>query len=153
MSLGHKLRFFDVFNLCEETISRTNECQPLPKYIELTSTFLLYRGLIHHHHRILNDLISLEPNVADIRYFKLWTLLDRLISKVKTIRLQRYIDLKIRACGKESIPLKAFESLIFFCLYSTFLQFSLTSYTFSRFKKCKMLALILLLMAGKQQQQ
>ena len=22
--------------------------------VELTSTFLLYRGLVHHHHRILN---------------------------------------------------------------------------------------------------
>ena len=25
-------------------------------FVELTSTFLLYRGLVHHHHRILNNL-------------------------------------------------------------------------------------------------
>ena len=41
-----------------ETISRTDDGQPRPKYIfinvELISTFLLYRGLVHHHHRILN---------------------------------------------------------------------------------------------------
>ena len=24
--------------------------------VELTSTFLLYRGLVHHHHRILNKI-------------------------------------------------------------------------------------------------
>ena len=52
-----------VFNLCEETISRTDEGQPRPKYIfsinvELTSTFLLYRGLVHHHHRILFEYRS-----------------------------------------------------------------------------------------------
>ena len=40
-------------------IVRTDKGQPRPKYIsinvELTSTFfLLYRGLVHHHHRILN---------------------------------------------------------------------------------------------------
>ena len=40
-----------------ETILRTDKGQPRPKYIsinvELTSTFLLYRGLVHHHHRIV----------------------------------------------------------------------------------------------------
>ena len=27
--------------------------------LELTSTFLLYRGLVHHHHRVLNCLMKL----------------------------------------------------------------------------------------------
>ena len=44
------------FNLCEETIS-TDEGQPRPKYIfnkcGTNIYFLLYRGLVHHHHRIL----------------------------------------------------------------------------------------------------
>ena len=75
--------------------------------VELTSTFLLYRGLVHHHHRILNYLfndpvtlkklllrqketsfatnsdflipISLQPNVVDL--FKLWILSNQ-ITKV-----------------------------------------------------------------------
>ena len=47
--------------------------------VELTSTFLLYRGLVHHHHRILNiqfkgtvSVISSDPPLSDqgwIRYF------------------------------------------------------------------------------------
>ena len=41
-----------------ETILRTDEGQPdrniFSINVELTSTFLLYRGLVHHHHRILN---------------------------------------------------------------------------------------------------
>ena len=43
-----------------ETISRTDEGQPRPKYIfNKCGTniyfFLLYRGLVHHHHRIWNS--------------------------------------------------------------------------------------------------
>ena len=30
--------------------------------VELTSTFLLYTGLVNHHHRILNDILSEEEN-------------------------------------------------------------------------------------------
>ena len=49
-----------VFNLCEETISRTDEGQPRPKYIfnkcGTNIYFLLYRGLVHHHHRILDRM-------------------------------------------------------------------------------------------------
>jgi len=42
-----------------ETISRTDKGQPRPKYIfnkfrTKIYFFLLYRGLVHHHHRILN---------------------------------------------------------------------------------------------------
>ena len=47
-----------------ETISRIDEGQPRPKYIlinvELTSTFLLYRGLVHQHHRLLNFHLTQE---------------------------------------------------------------------------------------------
>ena len=45
-------------------VVRTDEGQPRPKYIfnkcvELTSTFLLFnRGLVHHHHRIFNQIKS-----------------------------------------------------------------------------------------------
>ena len=52
-----------------ETISRTDEGQPRPKYIfnkcRTKSTFLLYRGLVHHHHRILN--ISEPIREKDLR--------------------------------------------------------------------------------------
>ena len=45
-------------HLCEETISRTDEGQPRQKYIfnkcGTNIYFLLCRGLVHHHHRILN---------------------------------------------------------------------------------------------------
>ena len=41
-----------------ETISRTDEGQPRPKYISnkcgTNIYILLYKGLLHHHHRILN---------------------------------------------------------------------------------------------------
>ena len=33
--------------------------------VELTSTFLLYRGLVHHHHRILNQKFIVEGNHKD----------------------------------------------------------------------------------------
>ena len=49
-------------------IVRTDEGQPRPKYIfnkcgtnvELTSSFLLYRGLVHHHQRLLkvSDIVG-----------------------------------------------------------------------------------------------
>jgi len=44
-----------------ETISRTDEGQPRPKHnFNKCGTdiyfFLLYRGLVHHHHRILNHI-------------------------------------------------------------------------------------------------
>ena len=54
--LNHLLSLFLTF--MTETISRTDEGQPKAKYIFNkcgTSIFLLYRGLVHHHHRILND--------------------------------------------------------------------------------------------------
>ena len=67
--MGHmcKINIFiykiDLFlTFVTETISRTDEGQPRPKYIfnnsinvELTSTFYSTgRGLVNHHHRILN---------------------------------------------------------------------------------------------------
>ena len=67
----------DVFNLCEETISRTDEGQPRPKYIfNKCGTniyfFILYRGLVHHHHRILNLMFptwKYPDNLPGIWYF------------------------------------------------------------------------------------
>ena len=44
-----------------ETISRTDEGQPRPEYIFNKCghlLFLLYRGLVHHHHRILNGRLE-----------------------------------------------------------------------------------------------
>ena len=46
-----------------ETISRTDKGQPRPKYIfNKCGTniyfFLLHRGLVHHHHRILNGRLE-----------------------------------------------------------------------------------------------
>ena len=53
--------------------------------------------------------VSLKPNVADLRYFKLWIVLDQKykfeISKVFTIR---YRNFNIWVCGKDSIPLRQF---------------------------------------------
>ena len=49
-----------------ETISRTDEVQPRPKYIFNkcgTSTFLLYRGLVHYHHRIINEQKELRQEL------------------------------------------------------------------------------------------
>ena len=34
--------------------------------VELTSTFLLYRGLVHHHHRILNQVIIDQTTVSRV---------------------------------------------------------------------------------------
>ena len=45
----------DLNQFIQSSISRTDEGQPRPKNVELTFTFLLYRGLVHHHHRILNE--------------------------------------------------------------------------------------------------
>ena len=58
-----KVIFYILFLIfMTETISRIDEGQPRPKYIlinvELTSTFLLYRGLVHHHHRILKVYLT-----------------------------------------------------------------------------------------------
>ena len=54
-----------------ETISRTDEVQPRPKYIfnivELTSTFLLYRGFVHHHHRNINEQKELLQELFMLR--------------------------------------------------------------------------------------
>ena len=65
--LGSKENHYIVFNLCEETISRTDEGQPdrniFSINVELTSTFLLHRGLVHHHHRILNHYIYIFMRV------------------------------------------------------------------------------------------
>ena len=33
--------------------------------VELTSTFLLYRSLVHHHHRILNQKFKVAGNHKD----------------------------------------------------------------------------------------
>ena len=38
--------------------------------VELTSTFLLYRGLVHHHHRILNRRLAKGPCVASEKKFE-----------------------------------------------------------------------------------
>ena len=73
-----------VFNLCEETISRTDECQPRPKYIfNKCGTniyfFLLYRGSVHHHHRILKMIYLLKGLYAETiggNYRKLLMLKD-----------------------------------------------------------------------------
>ena len=50
---------------------------------------------------------SLQPNVVNLRYFKLRIPLDQIIniSKVYTIRLHRCRNQKIRVCDKDSIPL------------------------------------------------
>ena len=55
---GHILTFCLFLIFVTETISRTDESQPRPEYIfNKCETniyfFLLYRGLVHHHHRIL----------------------------------------------------------------------------------------------------
>ena len=53
--LNKKIFIFFFIDFDGYYIVRTDEGQPRPKYIfinvELTSTFLLYRGLVHHHHR------------------------------------------------------------------------------------------------------
>ena len=59
--------------------------------------------------------ISVEPNVVDIRYFKLWTLLDWIfkvwnIKRIYIIREQGYSDTKTYVCDKSSIPLMAVRS-------------------------------------------
>ena len=46
--------------------------------------------------------ISLDSNVVNLRYFKLWILFE--ISKICDIGFQRYRDYKFRVCGKDSIP-------------------------------------------------
>ena len=52
-----------------ETISITDDINPNRNIfsinVELTSTFLLYRGLVHHHHRILNAGIFLSTNASE----------------------------------------------------------------------------------------
>ena len=50
----------------------TDEGQPRPRYIfnkcgTITSTFLLYKGLVHHHHRILNTLFLFPEEVWIVR--------------------------------------------------------------------------------------
>ena len=59
-----------VFNLCEETISRTDEGQPRPKHIfnkcGTNIYFLPYRGLVHHHHQIKKKMISLDLNKRNL---------------------------------------------------------------------------------------
>ena len=47
--------------------------------------------------------ISFQPNVVDLRYFKLYILLDQQ-SKVFALRLTRFRDGEIRVWGKDSIP-------------------------------------------------
>ena len=37
--------------------------------VELTSTFLLYRGLVHHHHRILNPRLFLASKALIVLEF------------------------------------------------------------------------------------
>ena len=80
-------------NLCEETISRTDEGQPRPKYIfnkcGTTSTFLLSRGLVHHHHRILNVInMSLKhmgtSNYTNLKF--LWLIQHQLICIFSLLR-------------------------------------------------------------------
>ena len=52
-----------------ETISKLTRVNPdrniFSINVELTSTFLRYRGLVHHHHRILNVSLKLQ-NMCDI---------------------------------------------------------------------------------------
>ena len=63
-------------------------------------------------------LISLQPNVVNLRYFNQcfckikWSKFE--ISKVYIINSQRYRDLKILVCGKESIPFIGFLWSLFF---------------------------------------
>ena len=66
--------------MIKKTISRTDEGQPRPKYIFNkcgTNIFLLYRGLVHHHHRILNMLMfTSSPSFrffpfSSLTYFRL----------------------------------------------------------------------------------
>ena len=61
------------FYLCEETISRTDRVNPdrniFSINVELTSTFLLYRGLVHHHHEILNLYFVVGNLVTEIYFF------------------------------------------------------------------------------------
>ena len=74
-----------VFNLCEETISRTDEGQPRPKYIfNKCGTniyfFTLQRFGPSPSLNFKSDFlipISLDSNVVDLRYFKLRLLLDK----------------------------------------------------------------------------
>ena len=78
-----------VFNLCEETISRTDEGQPRPKYIfnkcGTNIYFLLYSGLVHHHHWILNDLNTNNIRLGRI-YFHLTLLIRCFLLTVKSWR-------------------------------------------------------------------
>ena len=50
--------------------------------VELTSTFLLYRGLVHHHHRILklSTLAASSKNIAQ-QHFPFLTL--KLVARIK----------------------------------------------------------------------
>jgi len=70
-------RLFLIF--VTETISRTDGGQPRPKYIfnKCKTNILLYRGLVHHHHRILNMLmLTSSPSFrffpfSSLTYFRL----------------------------------------------------------------------------------
>ena len=48
---------------------------------------------------------SLQPDVVDLSYFKLWLLLAQIV-QAWNIKVQRYMDKKIWVFGKISIPLK-----------------------------------------------
>ena len=48
LRIKYKSNYNEVKTLRHELYNTNN------KDVELTSTFLLYRGLVHHHHRILN---------------------------------------------------------------------------------------------------
>ena len=58
-----------VFNLCEETISRTDEGQPRPKYIfnkcGTNIYFFTLRGLVNHHHRVCKCIAKLSHKHVD----------------------------------------------------------------------------------------